>query len=266
MKQVKHIWLIGLGVLIVTVGLSGVVQSARNLFADESDFGQPGLEDLGFVPMAMPLAEGGQQNAAPEIVETPPDQTMAASLTESAPLIVGTPEDIPRPTPTITPVEPERIVIPKIELDAPVIPAIMKRLRLEDDIFEQWLAPDEFAVGWHYNTALLGQPGNTVLNGHHNISGMVFKDLHLLVPGDIIELYGKSQKFSYMVVNVMILPEKGQDFSVRLENARWLMPSEDERVTLITCWPATSNTHRLIIVARPLGGPVRAALNTPQPE
>jgi sortase A len=95
---------------------------------------------------------------------------------------------------------------------------------------------------------------------------MVFKDLHLLAPGDIIELYGGSYKFSYMVVNVMILPEKGQDLSVRLENARWLMPSTDERVTLITCWPATSNTHRLIVVARPINIPVRVPAGAPQSE
>lgn len=266
MKQIKPIWLIGLGVLIIFVGISGVVQSSKDLFTDETDFGQPGMEDLGFVPMAMPLADSGGPNAAPEIVETPPNQDLSASLTESAPVIVETPEDIPRPTPTIAPAIPERIVIPKIELDAPIIPAAMKRLKLDDDVFEQWLAPDEYAVGWHFNTALLGQPGNTVLNGHHNIAGMVFKDLHLLVPGDIIELYGGLYRFSYMVVNVMILPEKGQELSVRLENARWLMPSNDERITLITCWPATSNTHRLIVVARPINQPVLAPTQTPVPE
>ena len=29
-------------------------------------------------------------------------------------------------------------------------------------------------------------------------------------------------------------------------------PTTDERITLITCWPYTSNTHRLIIVAKPI--------------
>jgi LPXTG-site transpeptidase (sortase) family protein len=29
------------------------------------------------------------------------------------------------------------------------------------------------------------------------------------------------------------------------------MPSTDERLTLITCWPYETNTHRLIIVALP---------------
>lgn len=38
---------------------------------------------------------------------------------------------------------------------------------------------------------------------------------------------------------------------VRMDNARWILPSTDERLTLVTCWPAKSNTHRLIIVASP---------------
>jgi len=37
-----------------------------------------------------------------------------------------------------------------------------------------------------------------------------------------------------------------------LQNARWIMASSDERLTLVTCWPAYSNTHRLILVAKPI--------------
>jgi len=49
----------------------------------------------------------------------------------------------------------------------------------------------------------------------------------------------------------MILEERDAPVEQRLENARWLARSEDERLTLITCWPPESNTHRLIIVAIP---------------
>ena len=38
---------------------------------------------------------------------------------------------------------------------------------------------------------------------------------------------------------------------MREENGRWIQPSDDERLTLVTCWPADSNTHRLILVAVP---------------
>jgi len=264
-KRIKPVWIIGLGVLILIIGISGVVQSAQNLFATESNYEESDMEDLGFVPMSRPISSNNQPAKAPVIIETPPDPKTVQRMTEEAGEEIKPSIETPTPTPTVVPVEPERIVIPKIELDAPIIPAVMKRLKLEEEVYEQWLAPDEYAVGWHYNTALLGQPGNTVLNGHHNIFGMVFRDLHQLIPGDVIELYGGSMKFSYMVVNVMILPEKGQEFSVRRENARWLQPSTDERVTLVTCWPATSNTHRLIIVARPAASPTSVAQATAQP-
>ena len=49
--------------------------------------------------------------------------------------------------------------------------------------------------------------------------------------------------------NVLILPERDADLAARLENARWIEPSQDIRLTLVTCWPEYSNTHRLIIVA-----------------
>jgi sortase A len=50
----------------------------------------------------------------------------------------------------------------------------------------------------------------------------------------------------------MILPERDQPLQVRLKNAQWVASSQDERLTLITCWPFNSNTHRLVIVATPI--------------
>jgi len=38
---------------------------------------------------------------------------------------------------------------------------------------------------------------------------------------------------------------------VRQENARWIAPTDDERLTLVTCWPYTNNTHRVVVVAKP---------------
>jgi LPXTG-site transpeptidase (sortase) family protein len=39
---------------------------------------------------------------------------------------------------------------------------------------------------------------------------------------------------------------------VRQANARWIGPFNDERLTLVTCWPYTNNTHRVIVVAKPV--------------
>lgn len=149
---------------------------------------------------------------------------------------------------------PVRISIPIIDLTADIIQATNKEIIQGEKTYVQWSAPDEYAVGWHFDSAYLGVPGNTVLNGHHNVFGKVFENLNKLVSGDEVFIYGNDlHVYEYVVSNTMILPERDVTLKVRLENARWILPSEDERITLITCWPYFSNTHRLIIVARPVG-------------
>jgi LPXTG-site transpeptidase (sortase) family protein len=149
---------------------------------------------------------------------------------------------------------PVRISIPTINLTADIINATQKEIVQGEKTYIQWSAPDEFAVGWHFTSSFLGVPGNTVLNGHHNVFGKVFEHLDQLVSGDEIFIYGNDLHiYEYVVSNTMILAERDVSLDERLENARWILPSEDERITLITCWPYFSNTHRLIIVARPQG-------------
>jgi LPXTG-site transpeptidase (sortase) family protein len=38
---------------------------------------------------------------------------------------------------------------------------------------------------------------------------------------------------------------------VRIQNNDYILPKEDERLTLVSCWPYETNSHRVIIVARP---------------
>ena len=117
------------------------------------------------------------------------------------------------------------------------------------------LTPEEasfFAAGWHPDSALPGESGNTVINGHHNIDGEVFADLVNVVEGDTILIHSGERSFEYVVTNRMILPETFMDAATRLDNARWLGRSDDVRLTLVTCWPLESYTHRLILVAVPV--------------
>lgn len=146
---------------------------------------------------------------------------------------------------------PTRISIPSIKLEAPVISADYYQQEVEGDNFGLWEAPDSYAAGWHPDSALLGETGNTVINGHHNVDGKVFENLIDITIGDVILVYAGENKFTYVVNNTMILKEVGVDLETRIENARWLAESNDERLTLVTCWPAKSNTHRLIVVAQP---------------
>ena len=147
--------------------------------------------------------------------------------------------------------QPRRIVIPNIEVDAPVVDVSLTAVENEGQTYYQWQVPTAYEAGWHNTSAPLGQPGNTVLNGHHNIHGEVFGALVDLETGDEIIVYDKVGPHHYTVADVQILPERDQPLEVRKENATWIQPTDDERLTLVTCWPHTDNTHRLIVVAYP---------------
>jgi len=149
---------------------------------------------------------------------------------------------------------PNRILIPSIDLDSEIDFANIRDVKIFGETFEQWVAPLE-NVGWHFRSALPGDPGNTVLNGHHNVGKEVFKYLSKVQIGDEITLVSDAGTFHYQVATVMILPERFETREVRLQNARWIQQSDDERITLITCWPYESNTHRVIVVAFPIDKP-----------
>jgi LPXTG-site transpeptidase (sortase) family protein len=150
------------------------------------------------------------------------------------------------------PLIPDKIEIPAIGLVAPVVIADFNFTDVEGETFGQWIPPSQFAAAWHPDSALLGSNGNTVLNGHHNEFGEVFGKLINLESGDMVYVYAKGKKYTFVIANKMILLERGQPLDVKLANAKWLGKTDDVRLTLVTCWPAKSNTHRLILVARPV--------------
>lgn len=152
------------------------------------------------------------------------------------------------PTPSAPP--PDRLCIPRLNRDLPVEPVGMVPSQTVPGVFE-WGVPDHRAAGWLNTSAAFGMPGNTVLDGHHNIKGEAFRDLWLLQPGDELSLFAGGQVKPYLVKEVMILPERDQPLEARFVNARYLQPTGDERLTLITCWPYESNTHRVIVIAFP---------------
>jgi LPXTG-site transpeptidase (sortase) family protein len=147
---------------------------------------------------------------------------------------------------------PDRLVVPAIQLDVPIEATQYEMVEILGVAYRQLLAPDSRTVGWQATSASLGMDGNTVLVGHHNIYGEVFRDLALLEVGDYISVYSDQKNFEYRVKLKLILPEKYETVETRLENARWIQATQDERLTLVTCWPYETNTHRLILVAEPI--------------
>ncbi len=156
---------------------------------------------------------------------------------------------LPSPTQVVAAV-PTRLVIKSINLDTPVVKATWRKVLYEGYVFDQFKAPKN-AAGWHPNSALLGVPGNTVINGHNNMDGEVFRYLDKVQVGEYIQLYSDDRVFNYIVTNTMKLHEAGESSKTRLQNASWIGESNDERLTLVSCWPYESNTYRLIVVARP---------------
>jgi len=150
---------------------------------------------------------------------------------------------------------PSYITIPSIRLGAPVVAARAQSVELNGQTFRQWSAPDWLAAGWDAGSAELGAGGNTVFVGHHNEYGEVFRHLVSLSVGDKIVVWSGNRPFEFRVALKLILPERNQSLGRRLDNATWIEPTQDERLTLVTCWPYVTNTHRLIIVAQPIPDP-----------
>ena len=146
---------------------------------------------------------------------------------------------------------PTRLVVEAVGIESDVIPVGWKVVEQGGQQYSIWKVAD-YAVGWHNTTALLGQPGNTVMAAHNNIKGEVFRDLVNVEIGDRIVAYSGDQRFEYEITVKTIVKEKGEPPEVRRRNARWISPTADERLTLVTCWPYTSNSHRLIVVAQPI--------------
>lgn len=248
-------WMVMVGMLLIVGGAVGVWVNFRNNLPSPFDIADASGQNDDYLPIIAPASSGSGSEVGSATLAAAPtvnaDESYALAITpqhQSVGLI------------------PDRLVIPTIYLDAPIISVSYKDIKVSDQVYYQWMAPDQFAAGWHDSSALLGLPGNTVLNGHHNAFGKVFKDLVKLGIGDVISIYSGSQEFRYQVVAKMLLPERFRLLSTRMENARWIAPSTDERITLITCWPADSNTHRVVVVAFPIGNPniSSAADQTPQ--
>lgn len=231
-----------IGIAVLLIGITGVVLDLINGNANTVDAANADIynnttsetDNTGYLPYTMSLQEEEDQVFSADNLRDNNWEYFGNPIVSSQIVI------------------PDRILIPSIGLDAPVVPSVYAVIEVDNVGFGQFEAPNELAAGWHTNSAGLGEVGNTVINGHHNVYGRVFEHLVDVQVGDLIYLYSGNTYYVYQVSNYMILPERDEDIETRRENARWLLPTTDERLTLVTCWPIYSNTHRLIIVARPV--------------
>lgn len=147
---------------------------------------------------------------------------------------------------------PVHLAAPAIGLDTEVKPLGWRQVTEGKEEISIWHMVDK-AAGWHLNSVVPGQVGNAVISGHNNVGGSVFRNLDRLQPGDeITVLTNVGTELVYTVSEVEIVPEKYASATQRAANAQAIGATSDERLTLITCWPANSNTHRVIVVAHPV--------------
>lgn len=183
--------------------------------------------------------------ASPTNTPVPPTNT-PTPVTETPP--TNTPVPAPPPPPADS--GPTQLVIKSVGIDTPVIPVGWSVVEQNGRQYSVWDVAN-YAAGWHNTSALPGQSGNTVLSGHHNIKGEVFRYLVDVQEGDEVDLYVGDTLYQYYVEQTLIVKEKGEPLEVRRQNAQWIAQTNDIRLTLVTCWPYTNNTHRVIVVARP---------------
>jgi sortase A len=192
-----------------------------------------------------------------------PTRTVAPTATASPSTVPCTATVAPTLTPTLIPTHdlasletpmtapPDRIVAPAIGLDAQVIPVGWHTTTNPDGTTSlEWDVASN-AAGWHQTSALPGEVGNMVIAGHSDINGEVFRNLANLKVGDEVEIEASDRAFTYTVTDKFIVADKYVSWAQRLDNAKWIGPFPDERLTLLTCWPPNNNTHRVFLIARP---------------
>jgi sortase A len=143
---------------------------------------------------------------------------------------------------------PTRITIPSIKVDSAVEPV---GYQLTDRSLGWQTA--ENAVGWHRSSAMPGSPGNTVMSGHNATRGSrVFRDLYKIKEGAAITVASGGVDHQYAVTEIIVLPYVFASEYRRSQIAASLGQHGDERLTLVTCYPWFTNTHRLLVVAHPV--------------
>ena len=58
------------------------------------------------------------------------------------------------------------------------------------------------------------------------------------------------KEYRYIITQKFLVREVGVPLETRIKNAQLIAPTQDERLTLVTC-SQPGATHRLIVIARP---------------
>jgi LPXTG-site transpeptidase (sortase) family protein len=145
---------------------------------------------------------------------------------------------------------PETITIPALNILSAIRPAGWQMDPYDPETMV-WDSP-EAEVGWSVTSALPDVAGNIILYGHNNINSSIFKYLYNLKEGDEIHLTTGQADFPYVVSRVEIL-EVSNDDANQEAYLQYFKATRAPRLTLLSCYPPDNNTHRVIVIAYPVG-------------
>ncbi|MDP2772430.1 MAG: class F sortase [Nocardioides sp.] len=183
---------------------------------------------------------------------TQPDQGSALVTPRTTPQPAATSE-VPTPTPTSRPTParaawepgaPRRLVIPALEVDAPVVPVTAP---------DRTLIPpsDPQQLGWWSEGARPGATrGSALVTGHTvNAGGGALDDLETVQRGDRVVVQTAKMKLTYAVRTVRIYA-KG---ALAQEAARVFSQEVPGRLVVITCedWDGSQYLSNVVVVAEP---------------
>jgi sortase A len=158
------------------------------------------------------------------------------------------------PTATPLPLPAIRLSIPAINLNVS-IKETSPKLQTSSNGQNYFMWDPPVNAAGHYDSS--GNPGegrNIVLDGHNNTLGEVFRDLNKLTTGDQIILLTNAGEFYYQVLDKIIIPYVGSEAKADQQIQSLTASQSSEQVTLISCWPYTTFTHRIVVIAVPVPG------------
>lgn len=147
---------------------------------------------------------------------------------------------------------PIRLVIPALDLTIPVEAMGWQVTQVEGERKAIWEVPANSA-GWHLNSARPGTADNMVFSGHHVLGAAVFAPLargEVTTGAELLITDDQGRTFLYRVSTVgEPLPALGASAAEEQQAAAYLEPTTTAQLTLVTGWPAFSDTHYLFVVA-----------------
>jgi sortase A len=218
--------LIIMGIIIIAIPLVGrymANQKQKELMADFLEQNVAVVEPSDIEALSESLEWGSDESNQEDLTESVTQIDVSAEVSDpSSPNNLEDAESIKAKPDTVALLE-----ISKIDVKLPVAEGTD-------------LATLKFALGHMPESAPLGTVGNAVVAGHRSHSfGTYFNRLDEVAIGDVIKVTKGGVSYNYEVYETLIV--EPDDLSV-------LRGSSNHKViTLITCYPLYTSTHRLIV-------------------